>query len=123
MKIETYLNGELVGESEIDLPIRPNISGFITQMFFSDSYIKIKNNLQNKDQVTTLELLAVRLELKPIITRADLEVIKLLWDGIIENSPEILLEIDRNNFQQICESNFMPFTFDDNFKLEILLSE
>ncbi|MBG1268256.1 hypothetical protein [Nostoc sp. WHI] len=124
MKIQTFLNGQLVEESEIEGYTPPNVSGFNTQMLFSDSYIKVRTNAQNLDAKSTIELLSVRLELKLQITLADLEIYKLIWDNLIASIPQgILVEADGENFNQVAESNNMPFRFEQDFKLRILLSE
>ncbi|MBG1265364.1 hypothetical protein [Nostoc sp. WHI] len=121
MKIQTFLNGQLVEESEVESYIPPNISGFNTQMLFSESYMKLISNVQNNDAKTRLELLSVRLELKPQITLGDLEIYKLIWDNLIASIPQgILVEADGGNFNQVAESNNMPFRFEEDFKLKIL---
>lgn len=121
MKIETYLNGELIEELEIDnFPIRPNISQFNTRMLLSESYMKIVNNSQDINAKGRLELLSVRLELKPEITIQDLEILKLVWDILVDSVPDgVLTGEDKNNFNEIADSNFMPFRFMDDLKLEL----
>lgn len=121
MKIETYFNGELVSESEIDnFPIRPNVSQFNTQMLLNESYMKLVKNSQDSNAKTRLELLSVRLELKSEITIEDLGILKIIWDTLIDSVPDgILTEDDKDNFNQIAELNNMPFGFQDDFKLEL----
>ncbi|PHJ54506.1 hypothetical protein VF06_37450 [Nostoc linckia z4] len=122
MKIESFFNGELVAESEINnFPIRPNIAQFNTQMLMSESYMKLVNFSQDVNAKGRLELLSVRLELKPEITIQDLEILKLVWDNLVNSVPDgILTEEDKNNFNEIADSNFMPFRFQDNFELHLL---
>lgn len=121
MKIQTFLNGELVGESEIDnLPVRPNVSQFNTQMLLGESYMRLVNNSQDMIAKARLELLSVRLELKSEVTVADLEILKIVWDNLIDSVPDgILTEEDKNNFNAIADLNNMPFRFVNDFKLEV----
>jgi hypothetical protein len=122
MKIETFLNGELVESSEIeDLFIPPNVSGFTTQMLFSPSYIKLISNAQDQEAKAMIQLLALRLELKPTITIEDLEILKLFWDRLVESVADgIFQAVDREQYSQIAESNHMPFQFDEQMKMQIL---
>ena len=121
MKIQTFLDGELIEESEIDFPVRPNVSGFTTQMLFSASYIKLITSALDKDAKSRLELLSVRLELKPQITIEDLQIFKLIWDTLVSSVPEgVLNEEDAAEHNQLAESNNMPFRFGADLKMEIL---
>lgn len=122
MKIQTFENGVLIEEREIeDFPITPNILGFNTQMLFNKSYVKLIDNASDKDAKARLELLSLRLELKPEITIEDLQIFKLIWDSLTASVFDgILLEEDNQAYNQIAESNNMPFRFRADFKMEIL---
>jgi len=122
MNIQTFLNGELVDESEVEgFYFAPNVSGFTTAMLFSQSYMKLINEAGDKDAKTRLELLSVRLELKPQITVEDLQIFKLVWDTLISSvSDGILGEEDRQEYNQIAEANHMPFRFGGDLRMEIL---
>lgn len=123
MKIQTFDQGELIDEREVeDFNISPNNSQFNTQMLFSNSYLKLSAG--NKEMKARLELLAIRLELKPEITNGDLQIFQFIWNTLIDSMPEgILIEADRENLEQIAQSNNMPFSFEQDFKLNIFLDK
>lgn len=125
MNLETFEDGILIETTEIeDFIIPPNFSNFITQILFSTSYLKLVAACQNQEAIRRLELLAVRLELKPEITRGDLEIFKIIWDTVINSTNiETLLKEDNDDFNNKAESNYIPFRFAEDFKLIILLNE
>lgn len=122
MNIQTFQDGELVEEREVEgafLP--PNIFQFNTQMLFNPSYIKLVTNAQDSDAKSRLELSSVRLELKPEITLQDLQIFKVLWDSLVISVPTgILIAEDAIQYNQIAKSSNMPFKFGADFKMEII---
>jgi hypothetical protein len=122
MRIQTFENGELIEERENEeFSAPPNILQFNTQMLFSQSYMKLANNAEDENAKTRLELSSVRLELKPKVTIQDLQVFQLIWNTLVASVPQgILVEADGENFNQIAESNNMPFRFGAEMKMEIL---
>ncbi|OUL36352.1 hypothetical protein BV372_08005 [Nostoc sp. T09] len=116
--LETYHNGQLVEVTEVESIPLPNISQFNTQMMLADSYSRLIANTVNQQWKTRLEIAAVRLELKPEITQADLETFKFIWDNVVDAVPSgILTSVDGEEWNQISTSNNMPFYFGDDFKM------
>jgi hypothetical protein len=117
--IETYYDGELIETREEEAVI-PNIGGFISQMMVSEAYNKIIVNTSNQQIKNRLEIAAVRLELKGFISDEDLQVFKNLWDAVVNLVSNSAIQLDdRDSLNQIAESNNMPFSFDDDFKMII----
>jgi hypothetical protein len=121
MNIQTFQDGKLIEEKEITtFSPPPNISQFNTQMLFSKSYIKLITN-GDKDTKSRLELLSIRLELKPFVTSEDLQIFKLIWDTLVLSvSENVLNEEDAAEYNQLAESNNMPFRFSADLKMQIL---
>ncbi|QMS87315.1 hypothetical protein HUN01_06850 [Nostoc edaphicum CCNP1411] len=122
MKIQTFQDGEFIEERDIEgFTFPPNISQFNTEMLFSPSYMKLIANAGDNDAKTRLELLSVRLELKPLVTSEDLQIFKLIWDTLVSSVPEGVLTLgDAAEYNQLAESNNMPFRFGADLKMEIL---
>ncbi|MFS0519088.1 hypothetical protein ACEYW6_30935 [Nostoc sp. UIC 10607] len=64
----------------------------------------------------------VRFELKSQIGLQELAIFKIVWDGLIDSIPEGILDLEDNQeFNYKAELNHLPFRFQEDFKLEILL--
>lgn len=120
MKIDTFLNGELVESEEIDIPAIPNFSGFITQMMTSYAYNELATKTINELARSRLEVAAIRLELKSEVNLQDLELFKFIWDSVIESTtPEVLTEDFIQEWNQISKENHIPLSFGEDFKILI----
>lgn len=124
MKHEIYEDGILIETREIEgIFFAPNYSNFNTEIFFSQGYLKITQATRGMEVKATLDLLATRLELKREVTGEDLEVFKVVWDGLIALIPEgVLSTEDNEDFNIKAESNFMPFRFHPDFKLNLIIN-
>lgn len=120
MRVETYLDGQLIETREIDSILSPDFTGFINRMLNSNSYTKLLINSTNQQAKSRLELAAVRLELKSEISNQDIETLKLIWDAVVGTvALEMIDNHDLIELQQIAESTNMPFTFGLDFKIEL----
>jgi hypothetical protein len=117
--IETYQDGQLIESKEVHTVSSPNISGFIAQMLRNRSYnqmilAKTEQSIKNR-----LEVAVVRLEMKSDISTEDWQFFKLLWDSVIDGNPDgLLTSDDLIEWKQIAEFNYMPWTLDDDFKIQ-----
>lgn len=121
MEIESYLNGELVSIESLENvpPILPNLTGFIIQMMSSNGYNQLIQTNSNQLATSRLEIAIVRLELKSDVTTEDLTLFKFLWDSVIDGRTISLNNSDSIEWNQIAQSNNIPFGFDENFKIKL----
>ncbi|WGV25976.1 hypothetical protein [Halotia branconii] len=122
MNIEIYNQvGELVEVKAIEnFIITPNITQFTIGMMTNESYAKL-NASANQELKIRLEIAVTRLELKPEITAIDLQLLKGIWDGLIQGMPEgILNNDDKQSWISLCNINNMPFTFNDDYTMQII---
>jgi hypothetical protein len=117
--IETYQDGQLIESKEVHTVSSPNISGFIAQMLRNRSYnqmilAKTEQSIKNR-----LEVAVVRLEIKSDISNEDWQFFKLVWDSVIDGNPDgLLTSDDLIEWKQIAKFNYMPWTLDDDFKIQ-----
>lgn len=108
-------DGMLIEEIETNETHSPNITGFITQMMINPGYQQLVITSPSA-MISRLETLMIRLENRINPTRADIEVIKHIWDYLISN-------LESNDFitswKELASINFMPFTFNSKGELEI----
>jgi hypothetical protein len=117
-RIETYDDGKLVEVREFYLNPVPAVANFNAQMMLSASYFRLSSNSVNQEAKNRLEIAAVRLELKNDISNEDLMMFKFIWDAVVGGVADGILTLaDRDEFNHVAESNNMPFSFDDDFKM------
>lgn len=117
MKLQTFdQQGNLVEETELEIIQPPDVTGFITQMMLNPGYQGLVM-ASPPATIARLETLMIRLENRPIITRADLEIIKFIWDyltaNFLENSDSI------TSWVELANTYHMPFTFAEDGELQI----
>lgn len=125
MRIETYDEHGLVEVREVDYePLPPNYAEFSTSILLSPAYLALMEAIKGQEIRSTLELLLVRLELKKIATEQDLNLLKVVWDKIIDSGGLAAFKPgDREELNSKAESTRMPFRFDENYKLTIYTHE
>jgi hypothetical protein len=108
--------GHLIEETETINNLYPDVTAFITQMMLNDGYQKIVLS-GHPAKIARLETLMIRLETRTVITKADLEIIKLIWNDLMNELPDKQKYI--GGWNQLAAENFIPFTFNSNANIEI----
>jgi hypothetical protein len=121
--IETYQDGQLIESKEVHTVSSPNISGFMAQMLQNQTYNQMTLFTTEQSNKNRLELAIVRLEGKPDVANEDWRYFKFLWDSVIDGVPDgLLTPDDLIEWNQVAKFNYMPWTLDDDFKIQFPLS-
>lgn len=100
-------NGNLVSSIDDGIPI-PKVSEYVTEMMYTQSYALFITTNQNILLASRLESLFLRLEQKSTLFRVEMEVIKTIWDILVQSAPstEII-----EQWNEIVSKHEMPFSF------------
>ncbi|HIK04596.1 MAG TPA: hypothetical protein IGS40_07775 [Trichormus sp. M33_DOE_039] len=118
MKHQVF-NQEGILIEEVDVsPTFVNVTGFMMPIFNSPEYMNLALN-SNLLIASRLESLMLRLENLPMITKLDIEVLKMTWDAM---NLQLLTSENIESWNEIASQCNMPFRFGADGSLLINLT-